>query len=77
MLDRSPLPRDHLWMGDCGTIVTLEWIGLFEGPVIAALDWPEAVTTYRRQMLQHAAVADEMTAYRPEMLHYMREKGAL
>ncbi|MEN8656407.1 MAG: glutathione S-transferase [Marivita sp.] len=77
MLDWSPLPRDHLWMGDCGTIVTLEWIALFEGPVIAALDWPEAVTTYRRQMLQHAAVADEMTAYRPEMLHYMREKGAL
>ncbi len=77
MLDRSQLPRDQLWMGDCGTIVTLEWIALFEGPVIPALDWPEAVSTYREQMLAHKAVADEMTAYRPEMLHYMREKGAL
>ncbi len=77
MLDRSPLPRDQLWMGDCGTIVTLEWIALFEGRVIPALDWPEAVTTYRAQMLEHAAVAEEMQAYRPEMLLYMHEKGAL
>lgn len=77
MLLRSDLPRDRLWMGDCGTIVTLEWIALFEGPVIPALDWPDTVVTYRAQMLAHAAVADEMTAYRPEMLHYMHKKGAL
>ena len=77
MLTRSQLPRDRLWMGDCGTIVTLEWIALFEGPVIPALDWPDAVTAYRTRMLKHAAVADEMTAYRPEMMHYMRDKGAL
>ena len=77
MLARSDLPRGRLWMGDCGTIVTLEWIALFEGPVIPALDWPDTVATYRAQMLAHAAVADEMTAYRPEMLHYMHQKGAL
>lgn len=77
MLGRSALPRDQLWMGDAGTIVTLEWIALFEGPVIPALDWPEAVTTYRSQMLNHASVANELTAYRPEMLRYMHEKGAL
>lgn len=77
MLARSDLPRDRLWMGDCGTIVTLEWIALFEGPVIPTLVWPDEVTTYRAQMLAHAAVADEMTAYRPEMLHYMHQKGAL
>jgi glutathione S-transferase len=77
MLERSPLPRDRLWMGDCGTIVTLEWIALFEGPVIPALDWPKEVTTYRAQMQEHPAVAEEMHAYRPEMLLYMREKGAL
>lgn len=77
MLTRSDLPRDRLWMGDCCTIVTLEWIALFEGTVIPALDWPDAVTSYRAQMLTHVAVADEMTEYRPEMLHYMYEKGAL
>ncbi len=77
MLARSDLPRDRLWMGDCGTIVTLEWIALFEGPVIPTLVWPDEVATYRAQMLAHAAVADEMAAYRPEMLHYMHQKGAL
>ncbi|WP_300580959.1 glutathione S-transferase family protein [Marivita sp.] len=77
MLARFGLPRDRLWMGDCGTIVTLEWIALFEGPVIPTLVWPDEVTTYRAQMLAHAAVADEMTAYRPEMLHYMHQKGAI
>jgi glutathione S-transferase len=77
MLTRSDLPREKLWMGDAGTIVTLEWIALFEGPVIAPIDWPEAVQTYRAQMGQHQAVADELTAYRPEMRGYMREKGAI
>ena len=77
MLARSDLPRDRLWIGDCGTIVTLEWIALFEGPVIPTLVWPDEVTTYRAQMLAHAAVAEEMMAYRPEMLHYMHQKGAL
>ncbi|WP_439123746.1 glutathione S-transferase family protein [Marivita sp.] len=77
MLERSALSRDRLWMGDPGTIVTLEWIALFEGPVIPALDWPDAVTTYRRDMLRHAAVREELLAYRPEMLRYMAEKKAL
>lgn len=77
MLERASLPRDQLWMGDCGTIVTLEWIALFEGPVVPPLIWPEAVTAYRKRLLAHPAVAAEMACYRPEMMRYMREKGAL
>jgi len=77
MLQRSGLPRDRLWMGDLGTIVTLEWIALFEGTVVPQLEWPEAVLTYRSDMLKHQAVATELATYRPAMLHYMQEKGAL
>ena len=77
MFARSELPRDRLWMGDPGTIVTLEWIALFEGTIVPKLEWPEAVQTYRSDMLKHQAVAEELTAYRPAMLHYMQEKGAL
>ena len=77
MLTRSGLSRDRLWMGDPGTIVTLEWIDLFEGPVIPDLVWPDAVTAYRADMMQHAAVQDELHAYRPEMLRYMVGKGAM
>lgn len=77
MLERSELPRDRLWMGDPGTIVTLEWIALFEGTIVPKLEWPEVVQTYRSDMLKHQAVAEELTAYRPAMLHYMQEKGGL
>lgn len=76
MLQQSDLPRDRLWMGDLGTIVTLEWIALFEGAVVPKLEWPEAVQIYRSDMLKHQAVARVLTTYRPAMLHYMREKGA-
>ena len=77
MLNISDLPRDTLWMGDPGTIVTLEWIDLFEGVVIPMLDWPEAVTIYRQDMLRHKSVRDELLAYQPKMLRYMKDKGAL
>lgn len=75
MLERSGLPRDRLWMGDCGTVVTLEWIALFEGVVIPKLVWPDAVSQYRHDINQHAAVQAEMDAYRPEMLSYMKAKN--
>ena len=77
MLERSGLPRDRLWMGDCGTVVTLEWIALFEEAVIPKLVWPEAVSQYRHDINQHAAVHAEMEVYRPEMLSYMKAKNAL
>jgi glutathione S-transferase len=77
MLSRSDLARDTLWMGDPCTIVTLEWIALFERAVIPNLKWPAAVQTYRADMASHAAVTAEMSAYRPAMLAYMHAKGAL
>lgn len=77
MLTVPGLPRDRLWLGDPGTIVTLEWIDLFEGVVIPTLDWPAPVTIYRQDMLQHGAVRDELRAYHPHMLRYMTDKGAL
>ncbi|MFK7874469.1 MAG: glutathione S-transferase family protein [Paracoccaceae bacterium] len=77
MVLRSDLDRDTLWLGDPGTIVTLEWIALFEGLVVPTLDWPDAVKAYRADMMQHAAVATELSAYRPAMRHYMCEKNAM
>jgi glutathione S-transferase len=76
LLDRADLPRDRLWMGDCGIIVTLEWLKLFEETVFPPLTWPESVIIYREEMRLHAAVSTELHAYRPAMQHYMRAKKA-
>lgn len=76
LLTRQNLPRDHLWMGDCGLVVTLEWLILMEHVVFPALTWPKAVTTYIDEMAIHAAVSSELHAYRPAMQHYMTGKKA-
>lgn len=75
MLHRSSLPRDQLWLGDPGTIVTLAWISLFEGPVIPRVTWPQAVLKYLSDMQCHPAVSQELERYFPEMLGYLANKG--
>ncbi|MEP5760322.1 MAG: glutathione S-transferase family protein [Litoreibacter sp.] len=77
LLSRVSLPRDILWMGDCGTIVTLEWMALMEDTVYPALTWPDTVKAYRADMRLHQAVDDELNSYRPHMDHYLREKGVI
>ena len=64
-------------MVDRVTVVTLEWIALFEASVFPKLVWPDAVSQYRHDINQHAAVQAEMEVYRPEMLSYMKAKNAL
>ena len=76
MLPLQSLPRDRLWMGDCGLVVTLEWLVMMEHVVFPALTWPESVTLYIDQMATHAAVSSELHAYRPAMQHYMNDKKA-
>jgi glutathione S-transferase len=76
LLRRQKLPRDRLWMSDCGLVVTLEWLIIMEHVVFPALDWPTAVVSYIDEMALHAAVSSELHAYRPAMQHYMTGKNA-
>jgi glutathione S-transferase len=76
LLPRQDLPHDRLWMGDCGIIVTLEWLVLMEHVVFPALSWPKTVTDYMDNMTLHAAVSSELHTYRPAMQHYMTGKNA-
>lgn len=77
LITRSDLPLNALWMGDLGAIVTLEWIEMFDGVVVPKLNWPQSVQDYRAAKGKHAAVAAELKDYRPKMLEYLREKGAI
>ena len=75
LLDQSPLPRDRLWLCDCGLIVTLEWLELMEEyTVLPPLHWPTTVRTYRTQMEALPQVTQELTLYRPHMRRWMEGK---
>ncbi|EPX80182.1 glutathione S-transferase family protein [Litoreibacter arenae] len=75
LLDQSPLPRDRLWLGDCGLIVTLEWLDLMEQhSVLRPLHWSPTVRSYRAQMQALPQVAQELASYRPHMQDWMDGK---
>ncbi|TDT78063.1 glutathione S-transferase [Litoreibacter halocynthiae] len=75
LLDRSPLPRDRLWLSDCGLIVTLEWLELMEThTVLPPLHWSSTVRTYRTQMATLPQVAQELAFYRPHMREWIEGK---
>ncbi|SDW33072.1 glutathione S-transferase family protein [Litoreibacter albidus] len=78
LLDQSPLPRDRLWLCDCGLIVTLEWLNIMERhSVLPALHWSGTVRSYRAQMATLPDVTQELTSYRPHMYEWMQSKGAV
>ena len=61
LLDQSPLPRDRLWLCDCGLIVTLEWLDIMERhSVLPALHWSGTVRSYRAQMAALPDVTQEL-----------------
>ena len=75
LLDQSPLSRDHLWLSDCGLIVTLEWLELMEThTVLPPLHWSDTVRTYRAQMEALPQVGQELGFYRPHMREWMEGK---
>lgn len=75
LLDQSPLPRDRLWLSDCGLIVTLEWLELMEThTVLPLLHWSDTVRTYRAQMSALPQVVQELAFYRPHMREWMEGK---
>jgi glutathione S-transferase len=75
LLDQSPLPRDRLWLCDCGLIVTLEWLEIMEAyTVLPPLHWSATVLTYRTQMEALPQVTQELAFYRPHMRDWMEGK---
>lgn len=75
LLDQSPLPRDRLWLSDCGLIVTLEWLDIMEAHgVLPPLHWSDTVRSYRTQMQALPQVTQELAFYRPHMAEWMEGK---
>ncbi|WP_298256684.1 glutathione S-transferase family protein [uncultured Litoreibacter sp.] len=76
LLEQSPLPRDRLWLSDCGVIVTLEWLDIMEThAVLPPLPWSNTLRSYRTQMQALPQVAAELAFYRPHMTEWMQSKS--
>jgi len=75
LLDQSPLPRDRLWLSDCGLVVTLEWLDIMETyAVLPPLHWSDTLRSYRAQMAALPQVAAELVFDRPHMVEWMDSK---
>jgi len=70
-LDDAPLPRDRLWLGDCGFAISLEWIRALEPILGLKIDWPATVSTYREGLRDHPAVGTELNSYLPHLRAYL------
>lgn len=64
-------------LGDCGFAPSFLWIDLLLADMGLTVAWPQAVLAYRAWLESVPLVADEMAAYRPHALDWMREKHAL
>ena len=75
LLAASPLPRDTLWLSDCGLVITLDWISLFERhAVLPKLHWPAPIKTYLAQIHALPQVRAELAFYRPHMDDWLNFK---
>jgi len=73
LLASDPLPRERLWICDCGFAATFAWIKAFEEAMALKVTWPARVAAYANRLQRFKAVMDELTAYRPAMDAYLEK----
>jgi glutathione S-transferase/maleylpyruvate isomerase len=71
ILNDSALPRDQLWLCDCGFAVTFEWLAGFQAHLGLSLTWPEPVQSYRQHLATIPASQQEFANYRPILNGYL------
>jgi glutathione S-transferase len=65
-----------LSLGDCGFPVSFAWVDAFVPVMGLELQWPQNVIEYRRQIENHEAVSQELSAYHPGMQEWLQMKTA-
>jgi len=69
------LPKDQLYLCDCGFAITFEWIASFEKHMGLPIVWPDEITKYRKDLAALPAVAREYADYLPKLAAYMKENS--
>ena len=73
LLEKSPLDRETLWLGDCGFAVTLPWIEAFEEAIDLPVTWPAIVKDYLARLREFDVVAVELAHYQIAMDAYLEK----
>ena len=71
----NTLDLDRLTLGDCGFPISFAWLDAFKPVMGLQFEWPEIVQNYQTKIATHAAVADELLAYKPGITRWMQSKG--
>jgi glutathione S-transferase/maleylpyruvate isomerase len=69
------IDMQQLGLGDCGFPVCFAWMDAFAPAMGFDLDWPANLRAYRSAIEAHAAVATELSEYRPAMIQWLESKG--
>ena len=75
LLVDADLPRDQLYLCDCGFAVTFEWLASFEKHVGLVLNWPDEVRQYRMDLARLPSIAAEYADYLPKLEAYMKDNS--
>lgn len=71
MLSDTPDAGTELTLAECGYPITLAWLDAIGQPMGLAITMPESVIAYRGKAESHAAVAEELAAYRPILATFL------
>ena len=73
MLD-SDQPENHgmLTLGDCGYAVTFIWLELLTPVLGLEIEIPKSVMEFHEGITRHAAVLEEIEAYRPQLTTWLK-----
>ena len=71
MLSDTPDAGTELTLAECGYPITLAWLDAIGQPMGLAITMPESVIAHRGKADSHAAVAEELAAYRPILATFL------
>ena len=61
-------------LGDCGFVVTFEWIEMLSTEMGFEVEWPEEIKGYRKWLHTIDVVKEEIAIYRPTMQDWLEQR---
>jgi len=75
LLDNDDAINCQLTLGDCGFPITFTWIEALTPVFDMQIEWPDRVIQYKEKLIEHKAVKDELTSYRPCLNEWLNSQS--